>query len=211
LRNLLIALGLCLVAGKGHLLFDGDAEWYAYQYGSIAQQFILSVLLYTRYGYEALKVKSAAYIICVLPPVEAILLYSDAFHLELLAVTSIVTVGWLAFAIFRSYEINSVVPDIGRVYMVTHKPDDFKTFVVSLFNLKMPLGGSGVWINGNTYSFHHGKFEMHARLPANTIFIETGIESKPEIEAYLIGKIGQHWTLLNNCLTTLWKVRHVQQ
>lgn len=180
--------------------------WSGYYLSKLLIIATISGILWHKIPYSELMFKSVAFIVFL----DAIwnigqFIMNGAYQGPLELLNAVIFLPWLAYAMLRSYEVKSVVPHIDRVYMVTHSPDNFTGFILSIF--KRPVGGSGIWIHGNTYSFHKGVFEVHSRVPPNAIFIETGIDTKPEIEAYLKNKIGQHWKLWNNCLTTLWKVR----
>ena len=213
-RNLLFIIGLCFVLDKVHFMFSdepkwyaifpGDFEWYAYAYGLIAQQFVISVLLYSRYSYGDLRAKTLAYMLCVFPLIEAFLLFVDDYYFEFFFSLSIISVAWFFWAYFRSYQLKPTAILSGRAYFISGKPKNIWSFYLSLFG--DPTGSKGIYINGRLYGYHNDQFECRALDVDKLNVLADEIKRGTKLEEYLRTMIGTKYSIINNCLSLRLKV-----
>ncbi|MES0445011.1 MAG: hypothetical protein ABUJ92_00560 [Desulfobacterales bacterium] len=181
--------------------------WDGYYLSKLLIIATLSCILWIKLPYSELVIKSLAFIV-FLDAVWTIaqFLMNGEYQGSLELLNALIFLPWLAYAWLRSYEVKSDIPVAGKVFLAVHLPDDFWGFILSLKG--KPVGGAGIWINGTAYSFHRGEFGAFTKQPKGAIFIETDIKQTEGIEAYLKSKVGDRWKWHDNCLTTLWKVKH---
>lgn len=214
-RNLLFIVGLCFIIDKVHFIFSDEAkwyvifpsdlEWYAFAYGLIAQQFVISVLLYSRYSYGDLRVKTLAYMLCIFPLIEAFLLFVDNYYFEFFCLLSTLSVLWLLWAHYRCYLLKPTTILSGRAYFISGKPKNYGSFCLSLFS-KNAAGSKGVYINGKLYGYHKDKFECRTLDVDKLNVLADEIEGAAGLEAYLHTMVNDKYSWKNNCLTLRAKV-----
>jgi len=116
----------------------------------------------------------------------------------------------LLLKLYKTKTIASDAIDDNRLYWAAHKPDDFPSFMHSLWDSNS-LGGYGVLCKGKVYLFRKGEFqsvELEA-MPDSMFYIDSGEWASPEADQYLKNKVGSIWGWFNNCITVRLRVKYV--
>lgn len=200
MHKLLITIGLCFIIDKVHYLFNGDAEWYAYSIGLMAQQLVISIALFIHIEYDDLGIKWLAFIICSAPIIEMALFFTESPWW--LGIASILSVSWLAWASYRRYSVESDTLSDDYIYTIAKRPNSLITFLASAFG--GPFGRYSYYLKGDVYHYHRNQFKkthVNNFRTKGAAIMRTEIRATERAKDRLDGMIGQKWGIFHNCLT----------
>lgn len=195
----------CLAIGKIHMLFDNG--WVFYGAGQVIQQFIICIALYSFVPYSNLAAKSMAFLICLFPMLELILLFKTPYGWWFIVI-SLISICLMLHVMNRKYKAKSDTFTDDYVYIIARSPNSFITFIAALFG--KPYGRYSYYLRGNVYHYHHDTFKIHKLCDAhilNATIIKSKIKYSHEVEKKLCSMIGNGWSYSNNCMNVLNNVR----
>lgn len=177
--------------------------WYAMEVSYNVRLFAVWCFVSCIIPYSRLMLKSLAFIYALTYSWDACqIAFVDESNLVFAsAINVLIFLPWLFMVKYRSYDVGCDPLISNRIYWVTHKPDSFVGFLLSLFG--NPIGGSGVMFGGIVHIYHRGVFKKidADRMPESTIYIDSGINLNNNIREYVNGFVGKDWHFYRNCLT----------
>lgn len=186
--------------------YSGD-HWFIYDIAKLSLISVVSYVLWMEVSYKKMMLKSVALIVFL----DSIWSFGQFFtdgslSLWLALINALIFPPWFAWALRRSYEVNSVPIEDGKTYWVSHRPNNITGFITSLFG--GPVGGYSFYMNGTLYGYHRGSFGGR-RLSASklhVVAIESNVKESQELTEYLSKLNGKKWSLLHNCVTLRLKI-----
>ena len=203
-RKLLISIIACVIAGKAHLFFNGDAEWHIYSVGLMAQNFVICSVIYSMIGYKEVAAKWLAFMLCLFPIIEIALFLIDESYFLIALVAGAVSIAWILYATFRRYTLPSDEMTDDFVYIIAKRPNSFITFLASIVGT--PFGRYSYYCKGVVYYYHRDRFKKISadQFPMDmeeSTILKTNIPATHREIENLNNAVGSKWSLFNNCLT----------
>lgn len=202
----LLAIATCIILGQYFWLEDTSEIYKA----SLNIQLVVAFLLASHLvPYGKLWEKSALFIFAQSYAWDSLaFLLPNNFYV--IAANVVVFGGWMLFVLFRRDSVASDILTDEHVYIIAKRPDSFGGFLVSLFG--DPYGAYAHYLKGTVFYYHKGKY-LSMPVYKYNMAGKTIIKSNIEITSKVMGKattmLKSRWSILNNCLTVLIRLRHV--
>lgn len=189
---------------------SGDNLWYAEQFLSIFQTFVILCYLTVMISYRQLLVKTIAALWAAFTLADVVIYpmwYFGCNHAEhAYFVRAVLVVTTYIYVCVKSYtrtESDKLEP--GYIYQVRAIPRNPQDMLLSILYLR-PFGGTGVVCGEYWYHFRRGRIvrDKAAIIPrVKCVIIKTRTERPRDSEA-LNNMIGERWTWTHNCATILY-------
>lgn len=202
MRNMAIAFLLLIAADSliGQIDSVGELVY-------IIQQALIAWFIYYLVSYNPLTLKTIAFIFAITEVSDIACYLNDEISYIMFWIDLTIIVPWLLYAAWRTHDKSDIPKDDGYIYLVSHKPNNFLDFLVSIWS---NTSGYSVLAHSYIYGYKKGVFTKREfiNLPSMTIK-RTHIKASGKVMYYLESMIGKTWHAWQNCVTMQIKLRTI--
>lgn len=212
MKTLLVLLASVTILQQIPQLVPPEIAWDIYSVTKQLQVSLFALYAFSLIPYEKLAVKSLLAVWVITEFVDACnlgiwVLFQESYH-YILAIKAVLSIIWLFYIGFRNYSRENDQLDDDHFFLVSCRPADFQDFLLSM--IKDPVGGSGVYCQGDFYHYRKGILQVHdqryIKLAGNKYIIRR-IRPIDQDRVNQFRKLPEskyaEWSLLYNCKTVL--------